>query len=39
MKIDSNCARRVLIECEKIPYNKRLYVNELCNKKLADCKN
>lgn len=32
MKINSNCARRVLIECEKIPYNKGLYVNELCNK-------
>lgn len=32
MKINNNCARRILIECEKIPYNNGLYIQDLCNK-------
>ena len=32
MKVNNNCARRILIECEKIPYNNGLYIQDLCNK-------
>lgn len=32
MKINNNCARRILIECEKITYNNGLYIQDLCNK-------
>lgn len=32
MKINSSCARQILIECENIPYNRYLLVDDLCNK-------
>jgi hypothetical protein len=32
MRINNECARKVLMEIEKIPYGKTITVEELCNK-------